>query len=103
MGYTKVKATSNPLSGSSELKHFLKLMYANGSQYNRAPLYQVSTICSGIDGVNSSSGSTHQDDDVLGKIFAGVAAFFQNSSCYLNPTTNQSETAIGWDWQGLIA
>ncbi|OMO90293.1 Peptidase S28 [Corchorus olitorius] len=89
--------TCNPLSSSSELRSALRLMYAYAAQYNRAPRYQVSAICKGIDGLNSSLGS--QDKDVLSKVFAGVVAFYQNSSCYINQITNASETAIGWSWQ----
>lgn len=66
-------------------------MYATAAQYNQPPRYPVTVVCGGIDGSESK--------DILGKIFAGVVAYRGNLSCYINPTTNESETATGWQWQ----
>ncbi|WRX32245.1 Peptidase S28 - like 5 [Theobroma cacao] len=86
--------TCYPLTSSSELKSFLRLMYAYAAQYNRPPRYPVSVVCGGIDGASFGS-----QDDILTKIFSGVVAYYGNRSCYVNPETNASETEIGWSWQ----
>uniref|UniRef100_A0A2N9GDX8 Uncharacterized protein n=1 Tax=Fagus sylvatica TaxID=28930 RepID=A0A2N9GDX8_FAGSY len=62
------------------------------AQYNHPPSYPVTMVCSGIDGAPS-------EIDILSKIFAGVVAYFGNSSCYVNGPRNISETIEGWSWQ----
>ncbi|KAE8691821.1 putative Serine carboxypeptidase S28 family protein [Hibiscus syriacus] len=84
--------TCKPLKSSSELKNELGNMYATAAQYNQPPRYPVTVVCGGIDGAN-------EKQDILSKIFAGVAAYRVNRSCYINQPTNGSETAVGWRWQ----
>jgi lysosomal Pro-X carboxypeptidase len=82
----------SPLTRSGVLKGYLESMYANAAQYNHPPSYPVTMVCSGIDGAPS-------EIDILSKIFAGVVAYFGNSSCYVNGPRNISETIEGWSWQ----
>ncbi|KAI9195635.1 hypothetical protein LWI28_016804 [Acer negundo] len=85
--------TCNPLKRASELKNYLKSIYASAAQYNRPPRYPVTVVCGGIDGEATGS-------DILSKIFAGVVAYYGgNRSCYVNAPTNLSETTVGWSWQ----
>ncbi|KAK3205852.1 hypothetical protein Dsin_019898 [Dipteronia sinensis] len=84
--------TCNPLKTTSELKNYLENIYASAAQYNQPPRYPVTVVCGGIDGEAFGS-------DILSKIFAGVVAYRGNRSCYVNATTNLSETTVGWSWQ----
>ncbi|PRQ33317.1 putative lysosomal Pro-Xaa carboxypeptidase [Rosa chinensis] len=84
--------TCRPLTKSSELKNYLKSMYARAAQYDRPPKYPVTVVCGGIDGASST-------DDILTKIFAGVVAYTGNRSCYVNQPRNLTETDVGWRWQ----
>ncbi|XP_039026349.1 lysosomal Pro-X carboxypeptidase-like [Hibiscus syriacus] len=84
--------TCKTLQDSSELKNELENMYAEAAQYNHPPRYPVNMICGAIDGTNEKK-------DILGKIFAGVAAYRGNRSCYINQPTNVSEADVAWSWQ----
>ncbi|EXB81591.1 Lysosomal Pro-X carboxypeptidase [Morus notabilis] len=77
---------------SSELKDHLESTYATAAQYNHPPRYPVNVICGAIDGANN-------DDGILGKIFAGLASYRTNRTCYVNQPRNLSETDVGWNWQ----
>ncbi|XVF46808.1 hypothetical protein PTKIN_Ptkin03bG0058100 [Pterospermum kingtungense] len=87
-------STLGPLTSSSELKDKLGSMYASAAQYNRPPRYPVTVVCGGIDG--------SKEEDILSKILTGVVAYRGNLPCYINPSTNESETARGWRWQVYI-
>ncbi|KAF8396468.1 hypothetical protein HHK36_018091 [Tetracentron sinense] len=82
-----------PLNTSSELKDYLDTIYAEAAQYDRPPTYPVTVVCGGIDGAPKGT-------DILGRVFAGFAAFRGNRSCY-DPTefNYPSETSVGWGWQ----
>ncbi|XP_024023798.1 lysosomal Pro-X carboxypeptidase [Morus notabilis] len=84
--------TCRPLKKSSELKDHLESTYATAAQYNHPPRYPVNVICGAIDGANN-------DDGILGKIFAGLASYRTNRTCYVNQPRNLSETDVGWNWQ----
>ncbi|GJW92099.1 lysosomal Pro-X carboxypeptidase [Tanacetum coccineum] len=80
------------LKSSSELKDYLKRMYAGAAQYNSPPTYPTTQICKGIDGASNTT------DDILDRIIAGVSAYWPPSPCQ-NMTQTPSETSIGWGWQ----
>ncbi|KAK3205849.1 hypothetical protein Dsin_019895 [Dipteronia sinensis] len=85
--------TCFPLKMASELKGYLLELYSAAAQYNQPLRYPVNVICGGIDGEASGS-------DILSKIVAGVAAYEgDHKFCYFSPK-NESETAVGWSWQG---
>lgn len=84
--------TCSLLNNSSELKDYLKSVYARAAQYDSPPRYPVTVVCGGIDGASSGN-------DTLSKIFAGLVAYRGNRSCYVNQPGNLSETDIGWGWQ----
>ncbi|KAF5447603.1 hypothetical protein F2P56_033143 [Juglans regia] len=92
---SKTFKTCNALSRSSELKSYLKLMYASAAQYNSPPRYPVTIVCGGIDG------SAPPKTDILDKVFAGVVAYYGNRGCYVNAPQqiSESETTVGWRWQ----
>ncbi|KAL3718210.1 hypothetical protein ACJRO7_003358 [Eucalyptus globulus] len=82
-----------PLKSGDELKNYLMSLYTTAAQYDHLPRYPVTVICNGIDGANTT------ENGILGKIFAGVVAYEGNSTCYVNPPTNVSQTNLGWGWQ----
>ncbi|KAM1807068.1 hypothetical protein ACFX11_030126 [Malus domestica] len=84
--------TCSLLNNSSELKDYLKSVYAGAAQYDSPPRYPVTVVCGGIDGASSGN-------DTLSKIFSGLVAYRGNRSCYVNQPGNLSETDIGWGWQ----
>ncbi|KAK1589051.1 hypothetical protein Q3G72_030009 [Acer saccharum] len=85
--------TCNELKRSIDLKDYLDSIYAEAAQYNEPSTYPVSNICGSIDGAPQGS-------DILGKIFAGVAAYMGNNSCYdLDEFNHPTETFLGWRWQ----
>ncbi|KAG6789120.1 hypothetical protein POTOM_005210 [Populus tomentosa] len=88
--YQTIK-TSCPLKSSSELKDYLRLMYAYAAQNNRPPRDRVNEVCKGIDGGGFG-------DDILSRIFGGVVAYSENLSCYVNTLTDPA-AAGGWAWQ----
>ncbi|KAF8009532.1 hypothetical protein BT93_J0517 [Corymbia citriodora subsp. variegata] len=90
---SKMFKTCKPLESGDELKNYLMLLYARAAQYDDPPRYPVTVICNGIDGANTT------ENDILGKIFAGVVAYNVNSKCYVNPPTTVSQTDLGWGWQ----
>ncbi|KAF8034742.1 hypothetical protein BT93_C0910 [Corymbia citriodora subsp. variegata] len=90
---SKMFKTCKPLESGDELKSYLKSLYWIAAQYDDPPTYPVTTICNGIDGANTA------ENGILGKIFAGVVANDRNSTCYVNPRTNVSQTSLGWRWQ----
>ncbi|XVE79346.1 hypothetical protein DITRI_Ditri14bG0050900 [Diplodiscus trichospermus] len=85
--------TCKPLANSSELKDQLVSIYATVAQYNQPPRYPLNVLCGGID--------RSENEDILGKIFAGIVAYKGNRSCYINPPPDHdySETMTGWGWQ----
>ncbi|KAI5602983.1 hypothetical protein BDE02_01G189400 [Populus trichocarpa] len=89
---TKFNTCKN-LTDASELKDYLRLMYAYAAQNNSPPTYPVNEVCKGID--DDASG-----DDILSRIFRGVVAYYGNqTSCYVNKVAYQSEATLGWSWQ----
>ncbi|KAI4334308.1 hypothetical protein L6164_019019 [Bauhinia variegata] len=84
--------TCYPLNESLDLKNSLEYKYASAAQYNDPPTYPVTVICSGIDGASLGN-------DTLSKIYAGLVAYWGNSSCnYISPA-NMTWTIGGWSWQ----
>ncbi|KAI8524206.1 hypothetical protein RHMOL_Rhmol13G0132100 [Rhododendron molle] len=90
--------TCGPLSDAAELKDFLIGTYAGAAQYDMPPSYPVTQICGGIDGAKGN--------DVLGKIYAGLVAYYGNQTCFVNqidgttPSADDSDVAdLGWGWQ----
>ncbi|KAF8034736.1 hypothetical protein BT93_C0908 [Corymbia citriodora subsp. variegata] len=90
---SKMFKTCKPLESGVELKNYLKSLYTRAAQYDDPPRYPVTVICNGIDGANTT------ENDILGKIFAGVVASNVNFKCYVNPPTTVSQTNLGWRWQ----
>ncbi|KAA8544165.1 hypothetical protein F0562_022199 [Nyssa sinensis] len=85
--------TCAQLNNSSELKDYLDNIFTEAAQYNHPPTYPVTIVCGGIDGAPEGT-------DTLGRIFAGVAAYNGNRSCYnINAYNYPSQTNIGWRWQ----
>ncbi|KAL3717956.1 hypothetical protein ACJRO7_003140 [Eucalyptus globulus] len=85
--------TCRPLESSSQLKEYLKLVYAEAAQYNDPLSRPVEVICNAINGASPRN-------DILGKIFAGLASSDRNSTCYVNPPpTPLPQTYLGWQWQ----
>ncbi|KAL3718218.1 hypothetical protein ACJRO7_003365 [Eucalyptus globulus] len=89
----KMFKTCKPLESVDELKGYLKSLYWRAAQYDDPPIYPVTMICNGIDGANTI------ENGILGKIFAGIVAYDGNSTCYVNPSTDVSQTSLGWSWQ----
>ncbi|XP_030455244.1 uncharacterized protein LOC115676455 [Syzygium oleosum] len=90
---SKMFKTCKPLESGKELKNYLKSLYTITAQGDHPPTYPVTVICKGIDGANTT------EHGILGKIFAGVVAYNVNSTCYVNPPANMSQTDLGWRWQ----
>ncbi|CAI0452733.1 unnamed protein product [Linum tenue] len=84
--------TCVPLKNSTSLTDELEDLYASAAQYNAPPSYPVTQICTAIDGFGPNN-------DTLGRIFAGVVAYYGEKPCYINEPTQPSETDGGWDWQ----
>lgn len=85
--------TCSRLNNSSELKDYLDSVYSTAAQYNSPPRYPVTVVCGGIDGAPKGT-------DILGRIFAGLAAYRGNKTCYDTSEYNRpSETQLGWSWQ----
>lgn len=84
----------SPLKKSSELKDYLDAIYTEAAQFDYPPTYRVSLVCDGVDGAPNGT-------DILGRIFAGVAAYLGEKSCYdlniFNDLTD--ETSLAWAWQ----
>ncbi|KAL3718208.1 hypothetical protein ACJRO7_003357 [Eucalyptus globulus] len=88
---SKIFNTCRPLESGATLKSFLKGLYTKAAQHDNPPTYPVRLICKGIDGANTT------ENDILGKISAGVVAYYWNSTCYVNPLL--PVTPSGWSWQ----
>ncbi|KAL3718002.1 hypothetical protein ACJRO7_003181 [Eucalyptus globulus] len=89
---SKTFKTCRPLESSSELKDYLKSVYADAAQYNDPFSRPVEVICNAINGASPRN-------DILRKIFAGLSTY-RNSTCYINPPpTPLSNTELGWHWQ----
>ncbi|XVE79345.1 hypothetical protein DITRI_Ditri14bG0050800 [Diplodiscus trichospermus] len=86
--------TCEKLNRVSDLKDYLDSFYSEVAQYDHPPNYPVSIVCGGIDGAPKGT-------DILDRIFAGVAAYMGNRSCYdMNEFNHQTdESYMGWKWQ----
>ncbi|CAL1404130.1 unnamed protein product [Linum trigynum] len=84
--------TCAPLKDSTSLTDQLEGLYASAAQYNAPPSYPVTQVCTAIDGPGPNN-------DTLGRIFAGVVAYYGKKPCYINKPTQPTETYGGWDWQ----
>ncbi|KAL3718004.1 hypothetical protein ACJRO7_003183 [Eucalyptus globulus] len=90
---SKTFKTCRPLESSSQLKEYLKSVYAVSAQYNDPFRRPVEVICNAINGASPRN-------DTLRKIFAGLAASDGNSTCYINPPpTPPYQIDLGWHWQ----
>ncbi|KAL3718211.1 hypothetical protein ACJRO7_003359 [Eucalyptus globulus] len=88
---SKIFNTCRPLDSGATLKSFLKAMYTTAAQQDNPPTYPVRQICRGVDE------ATTTENGILGKISAGVVAYYWNSTCYVNPLL--PVTPSGWSWQ----
>ncbi|KAG6739207.1 hypothetical protein POTOM_056796 [Populus tomentosa] len=86
--------TCKPLNNSSELKDYLAGIYMAAAQYDAPPSYPVTMVCRSID--EPSFGN-----DILGRIFADMVAYQGELPCYVNEPTKETETDVGWSWQGV--
>ncbi|KAL3718212.1 hypothetical protein ACJRO7_003360 [Eucalyptus globulus] len=88
---SKIFNTCRPLESGATLKYFLKDMYTKAAQRDNPPTYPVRRICNGTDGANTT------ENGILGKISAGVVAYYWNSNyCLSIPLTVSPD---GWSWQ----
>ncbi|KAJ0083416.1 hypothetical protein Patl1_30534 [Pistacia atlantica] len=85
--------TCEKLKRTFDLKDYLDSIYSEVAQFNYPPTYPLSVVCGGVDGAP-------QGTDILGKIFAGVAAYVGDKPCYdIDEYNYPSETLTGWKWQ----
>ena len=70
-------------------------MYSVAAQYNSPPEYPVTKIRGAIDGAYSA------ENDILCKIYAGVVAYYRNTSCQFDDVglPFSWESIFGWQWQ----
>ena len=85
----------SPLKSGDDLRNALVRMYSVAAQYNSPPEYPVTKICGAIDGAYSA------ENDILSKIYAGVVAYYGNSSCQFDDggLPFSLESIFGWLWQ----
>ncbi|XP_010031434.2 lysosomal Pro-X carboxypeptidase [Eucalyptus grandis] len=96
-GLTKLSntfKTCSPLQSSSELKKYLRFLYAQVVQYNDPSTQPLKLMCDAVNGVPPRKG-------LLQKIFAGLVAINGNLTCYVNapPSGTFAQTLLGWSWQ----
>ncbi|XP_030522320.1 lysosomal Pro-X carboxypeptidase-like [Rhodamnia argentea] len=91
---TKTFKTCSPLKSSSELKKYLRTLYAQVVQYNDPSAQPLKLMCDAINGASPRNG-------LLRKIFAGLVAINGNLTCYVNSPTSATlaQTLLGWSWQ----
>ncbi|KAI6669925.1 hypothetical protein NL676_004810 [Syzygium grande] len=68
---------------SSQLKGYLKWVYATVDLYNNPFKRQMEVLCNAIDRASPRDG-------ILRKIFTGLVALIGNSTCYVNPPYQSS-------------
>lgn len=83
---------SRQLKDSDELKDDLSYWYAAAAQYDAPPTYPVSQVCGGIDGAPNGT-------DILGRIFIGISAIWEDKKCHNLIQDTVDETSQGWHWQ----
>ncbi|KAL1816021.1 hypothetical protein ACET3Z_018595 [Daucus carota] len=84
--------TCRQLKDSDELKDDLSYWYAAAAQYDAPPTYPVSQVCGGIDGAPNGT-------DILGRIFIGISAIWEDKKCHNLIQDTVDETSQGWHWQ----
>ena len=75
------------MNNTNDLKYFLENLYDVVAQYRRPSL-----VCNGID-------KETNETDVLGRIYAGVVAYFGARTCYDTKVWDRGETSVGYAWQ----